>query len=98
MNSAAQRNRAAVRAWSRTSDRQLPAVILSVSWGVLDLWPAGHRPLHRRLCEEFMRRLILACLVIITSIVGFNLVPLPAQAAGGVATDKVVSRHQSTPS
>jgi len=43
-----------------------------------------------------MRRLIFARLVLIASIVGLSLVPLPAKAAGGVATDKVVSAHQSS--
>jgi len=42
-----------------------------------------------------MRRPIFARLVLIASIVGFSVVPLPAKAAGGLATDKVVSTHQS---
>ena len=45
-----------------------------------------------------MRRPIFVRLVLIAAILGFSLVPLPAQAAGGLATDKVVSTHQSSPS
>ena len=45
-----------------------------------------------------MRRQIFARLVLIASIVGLSLVPLPATAAGGLATDKVVSTHQSSSS
>ena len=43
-----------------------------------------------------MRRPFISRLVLITTIIGFSLVPLPAEAAGGVATDKVVSAHQSS--
>ena len=45
-----------------------------------------------------MRRPIFARLVLIATIVGLSVVPLPANAAGGVATDKVVSTHQSSSS
>ncbi|MDF9750497.1 hypothetical protein M2428_001948 [Arthrobacter sp. ES3-54] len=43
-----------------------------------------------------MRRPIFPRLVLIATIVGLSLVPLPAKAAGGVATDKVVSAHQAS--
>ncbi len=43
-----------------------------------------------------MRGPFTARLVLIIAIIGFSLVPLPAEAAGGLATDKVVSAHQSS--
>jgi chitodextrinase len=48
-----------------------------------------------------MRQSVFVRLVTIASVVGLCFVPLPflpANAAGGLATDKVVSTHQSTPS
>jgi hypothetical protein len=45
-----------------------------------------------------MRPAIFACLVPVAAIIGLSLVPVSANAAGGLATDKVVSTHQSSSS
>jgi hypothetical protein len=45
-----------------------------------------------------MRPAIFARLVLVTAIIGLSLAPVSANAAGGLATDKVVSTHQSSSS